>query len=208
MYVFLSSVWLFAIPWNVASRLLNSGKNTGVGCHFLLQGIFPDPGKEPSSFVSLALAGRFFTSCTTWKPRKPAQGVRCAWLGCRWPAVAAAHRVRWGEVIPWEAHWPAWITGRLVPCRPWPGSQGAGLGTLACAVTAGQCVLYCYGNDIIWPSRWAKEWRKLKNASARDLQIVHARSPRQWSDHVGKERANYSGRRSMRQESKTSKPVT
>ena len=35
------------------------GKNPGVGCHVLLQGIFPNPGIEP---VSLALAGRFFTS--------------------------------------------------------------------------------------------------------------------------------------------------
>ena len=37
------------------------------GCHFLLQGIFPDPGFEPASPVSLALAGRFFTNCTTWE---------------------------------------------------------------------------------------------------------------------------------------------
>ena len=27
----------------------SSGKNTGVGCHFLLQGIFPDPGIKPRS---------------------------------------------------------------------------------------------------------------------------------------------------------------
>ena len=35
------------------------GKNTGMGCHFLLQGIFPDPGIQPRS---PALASRFF--CT------------------------------------------------------------------------------------------------------------------------------------------------
>ena len=38
-------VRLFAIPWTVAARLLCPGnspdKNTGVGCHSLLQGIFP-----------------------------------------------------------------------------------------------------------------------------------------------------------------------
>ena len=38
-------VWLFVTPWTVAHRLLCPwdfpGKNTGVGCHFLLQGIFP-----------------------------------------------------------------------------------------------------------------------------------------------------------------------
>ena len=30
-------------PWN------SPGKNTGVGCHFLLQGNLPDPGVEPGS---------------------------------------------------------------------------------------------------------------------------------------------------------------
>ena len=34
-----------AIPWTVTTRLLcpwdSPGKNTGVGCHFFLQGIFP-----------------------------------------------------------------------------------------------------------------------------------------------------------------------
>ena len=40
-------------------------KNTGVGCHFLLQGNLPDLGMEPTS---PALAGRFFT---TEQPGKP-----------------------------------------------------------------------------------------------------------------------------------------
>ena len=39
-----SGVWLFSTPWTVATRLLCpwyfQGTNTGVGCHFLLQGIF------------------------------------------------------------------------------------------------------------------------------------------------------------------------
>ena len=38
---------------------LYTGKNTGVGCHFCLQGDLPDPGIQPTS---LALAGEFFTS--------------------------------------------------------------------------------------------------------------------------------------------------
>ena len=38
----LSSVWLSATPWTVARHALNfPGKNTGLSCHFLLQGIFP-----------------------------------------------------------------------------------------------------------------------------------------------------------------------
>ena len=46
----LSRVRLFATPWTVATRLLcpwdSPGKNTGVGCHFLLQGIFPTQGSN------------------------------------------------------------------------------------------------------------------------------------------------------------------
>ena len=37
------------------------GKNTGLDCHFLLQGDLPNPGIEPTSSASPALAGRFFT---------------------------------------------------------------------------------------------------------------------------------------------------
>ena len=40
-------------PWDFP------GKNTGVGCHFLLQGDLPNPGVEPAS---PALAGGFFTT--------------------------------------------------------------------------------------------------------------------------------------------------
>ena len=44
----LSCIQLFATPWTVAYRLLRPwdfpGKKTGVGCHFLLQEIFPTQG--------------------------------------------------------------------------------------------------------------------------------------------------------------------
>ena len=47
----LSCVRLFATPWTVAHQAPLSmgfpGKNTGVGCHFLLQGIFPTQGSNP-----------------------------------------------------------------------------------------------------------------------------------------------------------------
>ena len=42
------------------------GKNTGVRCHFLLQGS-SDPGIRPTSLVSPALAGRSFTTSATWE---------------------------------------------------------------------------------------------------------------------------------------------
>ena len=38
------------------------GKNTGVGCHALLQGIFPTQGLNPHLLVLPALAGGFFPS--------------------------------------------------------------------------------------------------------------------------------------------------
>ena len=41
----------FATPWTVACQALcpwdSLGKNTGVGCHFLLQGILPTLGSSP-----------------------------------------------------------------------------------------------------------------------------------------------------------------
>ena len=43
-------------PWD------SPGKNTGVSCHFLLQGIFPGPGMESAPPASLALSGGFFTT--------------------------------------------------------------------------------------------------------------------------------------------------
>ena len=42
------------------------GKNTGVGCHALLQGIFLTQESNPL-LMSLALAGGFFTTNATWE---------------------------------------------------------------------------------------------------------------------------------------------
>ena len=48
-YLF-SHIWLFATPWNVACQALcpwnSPGKNTRVGCHFLLQGVFLTQGSN------------------------------------------------------------------------------------------------------------------------------------------------------------------
>ena len=45
-----SRVWLFVTLWTVAQQaplsMGFSGKNTGVDCHFLLQGIFPTQGSN------------------------------------------------------------------------------------------------------------------------------------------------------------------
>ena len=53
----------FLCPWD------SPGKNTGVGCHALLQGIFRTQGSNPHLRPS-ASAGWFFTTSTTWEGRK------------------------------------------------------------------------------------------------------------------------------------------
>ena len=50
----------FLCPWN------SSGKNTGVGCHDFLQGIFPARGLKPCLFDS-CITGRFFAKGATWE---------------------------------------------------------------------------------------------------------------------------------------------
>ena len=61
-----SPVQLFVTPQIVAVHGIFPGKNTGVGCRALLWGL-PDPGIEPASLRSPALADGFFTSSTTWE---------------------------------------------------------------------------------------------------------------------------------------------
>ena len=53
------------------------GKNTGVGCHFLLQGIFPTQGLNPCLLRLLALPGRFFTTEPPRKPQQPCTSKVC-----------------------------------------------------------------------------------------------------------------------------------
>ena len=62
-----SHVCLCAILWIIAIRLLcpwdSPGKNTGVDCHALIQGIFP----TLACYISPALACRFFPTSTIWE---------------------------------------------------------------------------------------------------------------------------------------------
>ena len=56
---------------SLPSRLLcpwdSPRKNTGVGCCAFLQGNLSDPGTEPATLQSPALAGGFFTTSVTWE---------------------------------------------------------------------------------------------------------------------------------------------
>ena len=60
-------------PWD------SPDKNTGVGCHFLLQGIFPNPGVEPTSpvwqAVSFPLCCLFYRAGMPTFPEIPANRI-------------------------------------------------------------------------------------------------------------------------------------
>ena len=58
-------------PWD------SPDKNTGVGCHAILQGIFPTQGLNPHLFMSPALAGGFFTTSAAWEACVQLGGIDC-----------------------------------------------------------------------------------------------------------------------------------
>ena len=62
------------------------GKNTGVGYHFLLQGIFPTQGSNTHLWcLSPAFVGRFFTTSTTWKVQERGlQNRKGSWRALWW----------------------------------------------------------------------------------------------------------------------------
>ena len=66
-----SRVQLFATPWTVAHQaLLSRGFSRKEYLSWLPHrppGDLPNPGIKPASFMSLALAGGFFTTSTTWE---------------------------------------------------------------------------------------------------------------------------------------------
>ena len=76
----LSCFRLFVAPWTVATSVLcpwnSPSKNTEVGCHFILQGIFLTQGWNPCLLASPALAGEFFTSSVTWESGRTRNGIR------------------------------------------------------------------------------------------------------------------------------------
>ena len=82
------SVWLFATPWTIACRLLCPwdfpGRNTGVGCHFLLQGLFLTQASSPHL---LGWQADSLPPSTTWLEKKylsvMTPGVWGCVLGCK-----------------------------------------------------------------------------------------------------------------------------
>ena len=70
----LSRVQLFETPWTVAHQVLLSmelsRQEYWSGLPFPTPGDLPNPGIEPTSLVSPALAGGFFTTSATGKPNE------------------------------------------------------------------------------------------------------------------------------------------
>ena len=65
----LSRVQLFASPWTIARQIPLSQEYLS-GLPFLTPEDLPDPGIEPKSLMSSALAGGFFTASATWDSLK------------------------------------------------------------------------------------------------------------------------------------------
>ena len=82
------------------------GRNTGVGCHAFLQGNRPNPGIEPVSLTSPALAGGFFTTGATWEAPLTPENLPVLEMGVtrvvfRWDRVwviSSVCGVDWGAV--------------------------------------------------------------------------------------------------------------
>ena len=64
-------------PWD------SPGKNTGVCCSFLLQGILPTQGLNPFLLASPTLAGEFFTTSATWEAQLHLRGFLCK-MSMKW----------------------------------------------------------------------------------------------------------------------------
>ena len=74
-----SHVQITSTPWTVSPPGSSAhgdspGTNIGVGCHAFLQGIFPTQGSN-LRLLSPPLAGRFFTTRTTWDAPKLPQAA-------------------------------------------------------------------------------------------------------------------------------------
>ena len=111
-------VRLVVTPGTMPASLLSPwdfpDKDTGGGCPLLLQGNLPDPGIEPTSRVSRALAGGFFPTGAPWEapycraPRALSSAVSPG---------ALPRRDGIGSGSPWR---PSLVRLPSAGCWPWP----------------------------------------------------------------------------------------
>ena len=128
---------LFATPWIVACTTLLcpwdfQGKSTGVGCHFLLQGIFPTQGSNPSVSHCRQTLYRLSHQGSQGAPginlkREALHGGRCSSLNESGPTThllrPQAGRSRVGQNGPeregwWEARAGRWAVRTTLQSQP------------------------------------------------------------------------------------------
>ena len=104
----LSRVWLFATLWTIAHQgllsVVFSRQEYWSGLPFPPPGDLPDPGIEPSSLTSPALAGGFFTVRTTWEACGASRLLVCAQLSI-WVMTSS----------PWACSWPRFVVHLVFP---------------------------------------------------------------------------------------------
>ena len=93
----LSYVWLFVTSWTVARQAPQSvefsrQENYWSGLPFPTPGDLPDPGTEPTSLVSPALAGRLFTIAPPGKPspHTPSRYSLLWWFASSQPPISCS----------------------------------------------------------------------------------------------------------------------
>ena len=127
-------------PWDFP------GKNTGMGCHFLLQGIFPTQGSNQNLLHcrrSPALAGKFFAIQVTKEAN-----IQLGFPGGSMVKNLLAMQVTWvqslGQQDPWRREWlpsPVFLPGEFHGLRSLNGLQRV---RYDCVTTLSLQVVYAY----------------------------------------------------------------
>ena len=99
-----SRVQLLVTPWTVAHQtplslgFSRQGYWSGLPC--LPPGDLPNPGTEPTSLLSPALAGRFFTTSATWEGHSCSTAYQCNQV--------KTQRLSWSHFCVWGRHYLRW----------------------------------------------------------------------------------------------------
>ena len=139
-------VWLFATLWTTPCQApLSMGftrQEYWSGLPFPSPGDLPDPGLEPASLTSPALAGGFFTTRAMWEAHILRYNMRnlSFWdldfpggnsgkePSCQWRSLNRQGFYPWARKIPWRRKWqptPVFLPGKvhgqrsLVGYSPW-----------------------------------------------------------------------------------------
>ena len=112
----LSRVRLFVTPWTVARRLLcpwdSPGKNTGVGCHAVLLGIFP------TQRLNSRIAGGFSTTGPPGKPYTPPSWASLTSPGPH-PSRSSESTEPSSLCYPAAFHWLSVLHVVVCACQSW-----------------------------------------------------------------------------------------